>query len=419
MSKKTPIPTEKNSEGFEIFINLENNRRIFFSAPFGMGKTYFLKEFSEEKNATYNFFPLYPVKYQMRNDLEMVEVIGSDLFIKLMEQHKESTTKVLKDEGKAIYLIKAFFRCTAALTRIGPTVVKEIENAYKNRTKQKSEEKIAEIQNSFFEELISKMLKNIKEKEGKKSVLILDDLDRLEPKHIFKILNAFSPSQDEEDNKFGFDIVIFIGDIDNIKKIFHHMYGDKTDFDGYIDKFFSFEPYRYNIETELQTMIVEIVRGYCHAEKDTHGNTTIAHNNHDINSVLTFILKYFIQTKKINLRNLFVLQNISPPDIKISPANSEGADVRVEIIRKILLHIFRNDKKKLLDTITEVRDIIPNETMSQDGNQNIENLKRFAECMLQFIDNEKGRRKKELNWQGKNFEKEFFNTLHNYISQSE
>jgi len=56
-------------------------------------------------------------------------------------------------------------------------------------------------------------------KGGKKSVLIIDDLDRIDPEHIFRILNVFSAHFDiTEDgkNKFDFDKIILVCDIQNI-----------------------------------------------------------------------------------------------------------------------------------------------------------------------------------------------------------
>ena len=34
---------------FEDFLNVENNDRIFFSGIYGIGKTFFLREFAKEK----------------------------------------------------------------------------------------------------------------------------------------------------------------------------------------------------------------------------------------------------------------------------------------------------------------------------------------------------------------------------------
>lgn len=79
--------------------------------------------------------------------------------------------------------------------------------------------------------------------EAKMKVLIIDDLDRIDPEHIFRLFNIFSAHFDYHkgtDNKFGFNKVVFVCDIRNIRNMFHSRYGAATDFTGYIDKFYSF-----------------------------------------------------------------------------------------------------------------------------------------------------------------------------------
>ncbi len=40
---------------FEAHLNLPGNHRIFFSGPFGIGKTYFLKDFLKNPRISYPF----------------------------------------------------------------------------------------------------------------------------------------------------------------------------------------------------------------------------------------------------------------------------------------------------------------------------------------------------------------------------
>jgi hypothetical protein len=89
---------------------------------------------------------------------------------------------------------------------------------------------------------------NAKEKEV---ILIIDDLDRLDPEHVFRLFNVFAShfdnyEKDGKKNKFGFDKVLFVCDIKNIRNIFHHKYGSDVDFNGYIDKFYSSEIYHFD-----------------------------------------------------------------------------------------------------------------------------------------------------------------------------
>jgi hypothetical protein len=87
----------------------------------------------------------------------------------------------------------------------------------------------------------------------KKAVLIIEDLDRLDPKHLFRILNVLSAHIDDTStpdvvtNKFGFDNIVLVMDYETTSHIFHHFYGKDACYEGYMSKFLSREPFRYSI----------------------------------------------------------------------------------------------------------------------------------------------------------------------------
>ena len=96
---------------------------------------------------------------------------------------------------------------------------------------------------------------NGEERKAKKPVLIIEDLDRLDPKHLFRILNVVSAHIDDSDrpdivgNKFGFNNIVLVMDYDVTKHIFHHFYGAQACYEGYMSKFLSREPFRYSIKS--------------------------------------------------------------------------------------------------------------------------------------------------------------------------
>ena len=98
----------------------------------------------------------------------------------------------------------------------------------------------------------------------RQTVLIIDDLDRMDPEHVFRILNVFAAHFDihETSNKFGFDRIIIVCDIHNIRQIFRSRYGQNTDFSGYIDKFYSRNVFDYNnissLKKEISTILSSI-----------------------------------------------------------------------------------------------------------------------------------------------------------------
>ena len=96
---------------------------------------------------------------------------------------------------------------------------------------------------------------NGEERKAKKPVLIIEDLDRLDPKHLFRILNVVSAHIDDSNrpdivgNKFGFNNIVLVMDYDVTKHIFHHFYGEQACYEGYMSKFLSREPFRYSIKS--------------------------------------------------------------------------------------------------------------------------------------------------------------------------
>lgn len=96
------------------------------------------------------------------------------------------------------------------------------------------------------------------------TVLIVEDLDRMDPAHLFRIMNVLSSQIDNpyyEDchnkNKFGFDKIILVMDYDITKHLFHHFYGINANYDGYMNKFMSSTPFRFSITEAAQMQVRE------------------------------------------------------------------------------------------------------------------------------------------------------------------
>lgn len=119
----------------------------------------------------------------------------------------------------------------------------------------------------FIQEAISKYKKK---HPRKKVVLLIEDLDRLDPAHLFRILNVLSAHMDYSyklglspkpsslvGNKFGVDNIVLVMDYTNMEKIFHHFYGTETRIEGYINKFCSNEIFRYSFSVVRDKYIIE------------------------------------------------------------------------------------------------------------------------------------------------------------------
>lgn len=73
--KRFHIPVEILFKQFENHLQIENNLRVFFSAKFGSGKTYFLNEFFEANKEKYIVIKLYPVSYSTASNRDIFELI--------------------------------------------------------------------------------------------------------------------------------------------------------------------------------------------------------------------------------------------------------------------------------------------------------------------------------------------------------
>lgn len=155
------------------------------------------------------------------------------------------------------------------------------------------------ISEFIYDNLIN--IKNgIDERKGKENVLIIDDLDRIDPEHIFRILNIFSAHIDRDDddsNKFGFDKILFVCDIENIRNIFAAKYGQNTDFSGYIDKFYSSEIFHFNNKVAIAAFIKTLMRNHSKNENNRYLRSEI--------DSMEDIIYLFVEGGSINLRQIF------------------------------------------------------------------------------------------------------------------
>lgn len=277
---------EKVFQKFEDHLNIENNNRIVFSGKFGIGKSYFLNEFFKDHK---EYFPIFinPVNYSIASNEDIFELIKFDILFQILSKdiivfeklsflkgnliHQYFNNKFLEDFVSTSDLIgeKIVEENTSGsfgiLKNLGKLLAKLSELS--KRDFQRFEDEIQknpelEIINSFFKQqegkignfyesnaitqLIYELIKNIEEQTNKKMTLVIDDLDRIDPEHIFRILNIFSAHDKLGENKFGFEKIILVCDINNIKHIYHHFYGEKVDFFGYINKFYTTEIYNYS-----------------------------------------------------------------------------------------------------------------------------------------------------------------------------
>ena len=138
--------------------------------------------------------------------------------------------------------------------------------------------------------------------KNKKTVLVIDDLDRLDPEHIFRILNVFACHFDlntGRKNKFGFDKIVLVGDEMNIRSIFQAKYGINTDVNGYLDKFFSTEIYYFDNEKAVSDYL------YSYLTELNVGNSLVLRNGASVFFDLLHVLtRELVHQGLFNVRTL-------------------------------------------------------------------------------------------------------------------
>lgn len=322
---KIEITSEK--ERFNEHINIENNNNLIFSGIFGIGKTYFLTEYFHENK---EFTPIFisPVNYSISSNKDIINYIKYDVIFELLKmdinyEYEKIPLKFTAQQYILENLTQIFTNVLSHTGKIGKLSseiitslskfyekVKEHQDKYVTDEKKELIEFLTKItleEGSIYEEnnitlIISSLLKQIK-----KPVLIIDDIDRLDPDHIFRILNVFAGHLNingDYSNKFGFEKIMIVCDIDNIKNIFISKYGLNTDFNGYIDKFYNQQIFHFDNRNEIINNISIIFNKI--KERD---DTSIFNNNYNVNKVLKSLISELIENDCLNLRTLIKTNN--------------------------------------------------------------------------------------------------------------
>ena len=326
------IPIEELFLNFESHLKIKNNTRILFSGKFGIGKTYFLNDFFKNKEEDYEAFHLFPVNYQITSNENIIEFLKYDILVELLKKNKNIIQK--NDYGNLIDLQRLFhlwgrenfveiFKTGVSLIPKLGKPLKDVIGLIENFWNFKKEIEAGEqgFVNNFLKEIkkknisetdpLSELLKQKieKQKNKKQSVLILDDLERIDPEHIFRIINIFLAHFDshnnELSNKFGFDKIILVADVQNLKSIFHYKYGKQTDFNGYFDKFFSIEVFQFKNE-EIITKVIDQIISKFKIEDGIILNDALK-SNEVLRIFSGYILKKSLELtgkEKLNLRQL-------------------------------------------------------------------------------------------------------------------
>lgn len=286
------ISIDKELLAFKDHLNF--NERTIFSAKFGDGKTFFLNEFKKKYSdkikgddtlkEKYYFITLYPVNYCIAENQDIFEYIKRDILYHLA---KDDKLNPIDFEGiaKSIFTwenLKDVLSFLVSCMPQGEILKKIIDKGERFAKKYEENKTTFQKYDSWFTsqkgglyehdgytELITATLKYIKE-SGYKTVLIIEDLDRIDPAHLFRILNILGAHIDEHlynesdnKNKFGFDNIITVFDYNTTENIFHHFYGKNANYKGYINKFTSHQPFFYSIDEVAREYLYQLILEKC------------------------------------------------------------------------------------------------------------------------------------------------------------
>ena len=217
------IPIDKQLEEFRNHILA--NPRTFLSSKFGDGKSYFLNELKQKYKDEFVFITIYPVNYQVASNEDIFKLIKRDVLFQLMAENMISDDVEISDELALWGFIQNNYRSFLSdllpyiaqvalpnellplvMTALkGKKIFSKLKTKFEEYKKQLNEREsllesfIDQVDNSLIyeEDIVTTIIKQSiieykKQHKNKNIVLVVEDLDRLDPAHLFRILNIFS-----------------------------------------------------------------------------------------------------------------------------------------------------------------------------------------------------------------------------------
>lgn len=346
------IPQGSLEESFNNHLEIENNYRILFSGPFGQGKTTFLDKVFQDQRDKYVTIKLYPVNYAVSSNEDVFELIKFDILTQIigfygdeLNLENEDFSKILtaqlfiRDKMNFVPWLENILGCFGSIGKSAKGFLEAMKKTIQDFEAFHQEVQLNEVKDidAFVDKLINspgsaiemdiisqmtkKFVNRLKENTNKSVILVIDDLDRLDPDHIFRLFNVFSThfenigEHSSSYNKFGFDRILFVCDIENIRKIYRHKYGAGVDFKGYLDKFYSQQPFDFDNRIFINNHVHHIlgkVKGF--EENDIF--------QHSISAVFEWILISLVNNRQLNLRSLIQVSSVDIKDIEINISSS-------------------------------------------------------------------------------------------------
>lgn len=306
------IPIDGRVEDFRK--HLEANPRTILSARFGDGKSFFLNKVIEESKEDTTYIVVHPVHYQVSDNKDIFELVKRDILLQMIglgmlpqdyeiPEHiifsyylQHNTIDIAKDLLSSLFKVLPNIATTTPIANslggfggLGfSAIIEGIKSLRSNYTSFRGNlgldtDKLIEtflketeclknnsIKSDAITTLIRENIERWQKEEGKRVVLVFEDMDRLDPAHLFRIMNVLSSQIDANctineapsgvtKNRFGVNNVVLVLDYDNLKSIFHHFYGENTDFSGYIYKFAPKEVFHFSLGSEREKYLINLI----------------------------------------------------------------------------------------------------------------------------------------------------------------
>lgn len=361
---------------FTHHLSVPFNDRIIFSGPFGTGKTYFLEKYFKNK-PFYNVIHLYPVNYSVASNEDIFELIKYDILFELLGKNVDfENIEISHLEFFKQFAFKNAHHILAPFLNFLPEIGKSVHTVYEklqalgekyfveyegaNTDDKKAvidylgsftKTKGSIFEEDFYTQLICQLVEQLKIEieQSKKceTVLIIDDLDRIDPEHIFRILNVLSAHMDvkgESGNKFNFDKIILVFDQQNVHKIFQNRYGSDVDFSGYIDKFYSYQIFEFENLSSLANSIRNCLLSIQSTDQNKYLDFKTTGTN--VSYFVTYVLTALILAKRLTIRRL--LKVMEKPFFRkeytihftSNHLSYKNSSLEIVFISEFLLHLY-------------------------------------------------------------------------------
>lgn len=205
------IPIDSEISTFSDYLN--NNCRGILSARFGDGKSFFLNEIKKQLSDKYIFIIIYPVNYQVAENKDIFEYIKRDILLQILMGIRDCFSDekygfslrlwgFLNQQGKDL-VSDIVSLIASSLANISQDAIKVFRNniaKFKNfseKTNHSQSDSIESYLDEFASQkggiyefdpisrIIYQLITDIKEHNGKQVILVIEDMDRIDPAHIF------------------------------------------------------------------------------------------------------------------------------------------------------------------------------------------------------------------------------------------